>query len=85
MDNISGFVSHDLGFNVSRLQNQLLDKDASVAESLLGFRSERIGIECYDNYVSNFIDPKEVFFNSILRAAFDLTFFCRKITKPNCK
>jgi hypothetical protein len=38
VDDISGLVAHDLGLDVARLQHQLLDEDAAVAESLLRLR-----------------------------------------------
>jgi hypothetical protein len=55
MDDVSGLVSHDLSLDVSRLEDQLLDEDAAVAESLLGLRpgqSREMKIKSPLNYFS---------------------------------
>ena len=39
MDDVPGFVAHDLGLDVPRFENQLLDEDAAVAESFLSLGS----------------------------------------------
>jgi hypothetical protein len=39
VNDVSGLVTHNLCLDVSRLQDQLLDEDAAVAESFFGFRS----------------------------------------------
>ena len=59
MDHVSVFVAHDLGLDVPRLEHQLLDEDAAVAESLLSLRPVRVE----KNYFLYFRDlhfPKKI-------------------------
>ena len=59
MDHVSVFVAHDLGLDVPRLEHQLLDEDAAVAESLLSLRPARV-FEYYSLYFRGLHLPREL-------------------------